>query len=142
MDADMSLSVEYTNGILSYDKLCQLNKKLKNGMQEVLRIQMFKVQAIQEAIIAEDILIAMQRVETGGDKAIISPYFELRDRNKCCNRMLNWLVYTWYVHIQKWSLRVFGVFFAMCSLFILVAECSNFFDYDDYFFSDLIMSTY
>lgn len=38
MDADMSLSVEYTNGILSYDKLCQLNKKLKNGMQEVLRI--------------------------------------------------------------------------------------------------------
>lgn len=56
--------------------------------------------------------------------------------------MLNWIVYTWYVHIQKWSLRVLGVFFGLCSIFILVAECSNFFDYDDYFFSDLIMSSY
>ena len=56
MDCNIELSERYNKGKISYKRLCELSKRVKDSLQELVRQHAFKVEAIREAISIEKVL--------------------------------------------------------------------------------------
>jgi hypothetical protein len=62
LDCNPKLTNTYNSGELTYEKLVNLNKKLKDETTDMLRQSAFKKESIRQAIICEDILNSKRQV--------------------------------------------------------------------------------
>ena len=97
LDTDLKLQEQFGNQRLSYDKLCLLNKLLKQATNEMLRQAAFKSEAITRGMIIEDYINSGRRVSMGARKMIYSLHFPERNFDNCLDRFMGWLQFTWYV---------------------------------------------
>ena len=131
MDCNIELSERYNKGKISYKRLCELSKRVKDSLQELVRQHAFKVEAIREAITIEKVLRSEKLVkEDNFPKAIYtewkSPHYSER---WCCTRLLNSLEYNWKVNMIPCLTSILAAFAAVLSLLVIALEVTLYFNF-------------
>lgn len=92
-----------------------------------MRQAAFKEETIMEGMLVEDYMNSAKQVELGAKKMVYSPHFPARDMDNKLDQMLGWIQYTWYVQARPIALRTAAIATTLCTLIVIVAECTFYF---------------
>jgi hypothetical protein len=110
-------------GVLDYNKLVRLRNRLIYQTTDVVRLISFRREAIETAILTQDLLNGQKR----GDMRVQSYYlrgsfsFGDRDQTKCFNRFLSALQYLYLTYFKSLISLMLSIVTAGLSLIILYA---------------------
>ena len=133
VDCNVNMTERYNKGRIGYKRLCELSKRVKDSLQELVRQHAFKVEAIREAIKIEKVHMSSKLVkEENYPKAIYtewkSPHYSER---WCCTRMLNSIEYNWKIYAIPCLSTILAIFATLLSLVVIALEVGLYFNYQE-----------
>jgi hypothetical protein len=127
LDSNIELQDNYCNQVLTYEKLCKLNKLVTDATNEMIRQVAFKEETIYEAMLIEDYMNSEVSVEKGAPKMIYSAHFPARNMDRRWDRLVGWLQYTWFVRMRPIALKMLAVATLLCTLIVIACELTFYF---------------